>query len=147
MVTRSLVGKTIGKYKIVEHLGRGGMAEVYKGYQEALDRHVAIKLMHSFLAEDQDFLRRFQREARAMAALNHPNIVSVYDFDVQNETYYIVMEYVSGGTLKDRLEALALKGERLSLATTVQIVLEIADALAYAHSRSMVHRTLSPATS
>jgi len=144
MVSRSLVGKTIGKYKIVEHLGRGGMAEVYKGYQESLDRHVAIKLMHSFLAEDQDFLGRFQREARAMAALNHPNIVSVYDFDVQNETYYIVMEYVSGGTLKDRLEALALKGERLSLATAVQIVLEIADALSYAHSRSMVHRDIKP---
>jgi tRNA A-37 threonylcarbamoyl transferase component Bud32 len=145
MATRSLVGKTVGKYKIVQHLGRGGMAVVYKGYQEALDRHVAIKLMHSFLSEDQDFLHRFQREARAMAALNHPYIVSVYDFDVEDDTYYIVMEYVSGGTLKEKLEALASEGQQLSLANTIQTVLEIADALAYAHSRSMVHRDIKPA--
>lgn len=142
---RSLIGQTIGKYKIVEHLGRGGMAEVYKGYQETLDRHVAIKLMHSFLADDQDFLSRFKREARAMAALNHPNIVGVYDFDIESDAYYIVMEYVGGGTLKEKLEALAQQGERLSLAQAVQIVLEIADALAYAHSRGMVHRDIKPA--
>ncbi|MFZ0547702.1 MAG: protein kinase [Candidatus Promineifilaceae bacterium] len=140
-----LIGSTVGKYKIVEMLGRGGMAEVYKAYQELLDRYVAIKLMHAFLADEEDFLSRFQREARAMAALSHPNIVSVYDFDVQNGIYYIVMEYVSGGTLKQSLEGLASVGERLPLSHTVQIVLEIADALAYAHSRGMVHRDIKPA--
>jgi tRNA A-37 threonylcarbamoyl transferase component Bud32 len=144
-MVESLVGRTIGKYKIVEHLGRGGMAEVYKAYQEALDRHVAIKLMHSFLASEQDFMNRFRREARAMAALNHPNIVGVYDFDLQGETSYIVMEYVGGGTLKDRLEQLAQQGETMPLVQTVRIVLEIADALSYAHGRGMVHRDIKPA--
>lgn len=71
------------------------MAEVYKGYQENLDRFVAIKIMHAFLVADQDFLNRFQREARAIAALSHPNIVGVYDFDVYGDnSYYLVMEYI-----------------------------------------------------
>jgi serine/threonine protein kinase len=142
----SLIGRTIGKYKVVERLGRGGMAEVYKAHQEALDRYVAIKLMHSFLADDQDFLSRFKREARSMAALNHPNIVSVYDFDVEGkQTYYLVMEFVAGGTLKEKLEALARQGEQLSLAQAIRIVLEIADALSYAHGRGMIHRDIKPA--
>lgn len=142
----SLIGRTIGKYKIVEHLGRGGMAEVFKAHQEALDRYVAIKLMHSFLADDQDFLSRFKREAKNMAALNHPNIVSVYDFDIEGkQTYYIVMEFVAGGTLKEKLEDLARRGEQLSLAQAIRIVLEIGDALSYAHSRGMIHRDIKPA--
>lgn len=145
MANDSMVGRTIGKYKIVEHLGRGGMAEVYKAYQEHLDRYVAIKLMHSFLASDQDFLSRFKREAKAMAALTHPNIISVYDFDVQGDTYYIVMEYIEGGTLKDLIEMHTRRGEKLSLARAVQIILELADALSFAHSRGMIHRDIKPA--
>lgn len=142
----TLSGKTIGKYEIIEKLGRGGMAEVYKGYQKNLDRYVAIKLMHSFLISEQDFLKRFQQEARAMAALNHPNIVGVYDFDqYQEDTYYLVMEFVDGGTLKDKLEALAKNKERLPLDTSIRIVREVADALAYAHRRNMVHRDIKPA--
>lgn len=142
----TLSGKKIGKYLIKEKLGTGGMAEVYKGYQENLDRFVAIKLMHAFLISDQDFLNRFQREARAMAALNHPNIVGVYDFDVYGEnSYYLVMEYIRGGTLKERLEELASQGERLPLADVVKMMAEIADALAYAHRREMVHRDIKPA--
>jgi serine/threonine-protein kinase len=142
----SLIDKKIGKYVIKERLGSGGMAEVYKGYQENLDRFVAIKLMHAFLVADQDFLNRFQREARAMAALNHPNIVGVYDFDVYGEnSYYLVMEYIRGGTLKERLESLARQGERLSLPDVVKMIAEIADALAYAHRRDMVHRDVKPA--
>ncbi len=135
-----------GKYKIIRRLGRGGMAEVYLAHQESLDRNVAIKLMHPFLAAEEDFLHRFKREARAMAAMNHPNIVSVYDFDVYGEsTYYLVMEYISGGTLKEKLARLAEKGERLALETAVQIGIEVASALAYAHQRGMVHRDVKPA--
>lgn len=144
MANQSLVGKTLGKYRIVEPLGRGGMAEVFRAYQENLDRYVAVKVMHSFLADEQGFLVRFQREAKAMASLNHNNIVAVYDFDVQDGMYYIVMEYVSGGTLKYALETLAESGEQLPLAQSIQLTLEIADALAYAHARSMVHRDIKP---
>ncbi len=142
----TLTGTTIGKYKILEKLGRGGMAEVYKGYQENLDRYVAIKLMHTFLVAEQDFLQRFQREAKAMAAMKHPNIVGIYDFDLYGEnTYYLVMEYISGGTLKEKLEALTKDNERLPLTEAVRIAREVADALAYAHHRNMIHRDIKPA--
>jgi serine/threonine protein kinase len=146
MIENSLVGQTLGKYKVTEHLGRGGMAEVYKGYREDLDRTVAIKLMHSFLVAEQDFLFRFKREARAMAKMRHPNIVSVYDFDVYGEnTYYLVMEYIGGGTLKEKLTDLAERGERLPLTESIRIALEVANALTYAHQRDMVHRDIKPA--
>lgn len=144
MTTKSLVGQTFGKYRIVEPLGRGGMAEVYKAYQENLDRYVAIKVMHAFLADEEDFMARFQREAKAMASLNHNNIVSVYDFDVQDGMSYIVMEFVSGGTLKNRLEELSRSGSRMPLTESTQLVMEVAGALAYAHAQGMVHRDIKP---
>jgi tRNA A-37 threonylcarbamoyl transferase component Bud32 len=145
MVKDTQIGKTIGRYHIVESLGRGGMAEVYLGYQASLERYVAIKLMHTFLADEQDFLTRFEREARAMAALNHSNIVGVYDFDVQDGVYYIVMEFVPGGTLKQRLETIAKENATLPLSESTNVALEVADALAYAHGRGMVHRDIKPA--
>ncbi len=144
-VSRSLVGVKIGKFQIVEMLGRGGMAEVYKGYHEELDRHVAIKIMHSFLSEDKEFLSRFRREARAMAALRHPNIVNVFDFVGENDLYYIVMEYLPGKSLKEVLEELSASKKTLSMSRAVKIVLEVADALAYAHAQGMVHRDIKPA--
>src|SRR3989304_8240205 len=97
-----LIGKTIGRYRIVEHLGRGGMAEVYKAYQASLDRYVAIKLMHTFLADEKEFLTRFEREAKVVATLRHPNIVQMLDFDVDNGVYYMVMEVISGAAVKAR---------------------------------------------
>lgn len=142
--TFSLIGQTIGKYRIMERLGRGGMAEVYKGYDENLERFVAIKVMHPFLASEGDFIGRFRREAKAMAALNHANIIKVYDFDAVGERSYIVMEYLSQGSLKEKLEEAARKGERISLGEAVQIILQIANALAYAHSRGMIHRDIKP---
>src|SRR5512139_3979478 len=100
MATDNLISRTLGKYRIVEQIGRGGMAEVYKAYQPGLDRYVAIKVMHSFLSEDKDFLARFQREAKLVASMRHPNIVQVHDFDAEGGMYYMVMEYIDGETLK-----------------------------------------------
>lgn len=144
-MTQSLIGKTIDKYQIVEHLGRGGMAEVYKAYQPTLDRYVAIKLMHSFLADDPDFLGRFQREAKAVASLRHSNIVRVYDFDVADGLYYMVMEFIDGHTLKARLFELAADRDVMPREEALDIAAAVASALAYAHRRDMVHRDIKPA--
>ncbi len=141
----AMIGKTIGRYRIVEHLGRGGMAEVYKAHQASLDRYVAIKLMHTFLADEQEFLARFEREAKVVATLRHPNIVQVYDFDVDQGVYYMVMEFINGDTLKARLQALEARGEWVSLDDAVRIVLAVGSALRYAHERNMVHRDVKPA--
>lgn len=137
-----LIGKTLGKYQIVEHLGHGGMAEVYLCQQVNLERQVALKILHPFLAEDAGFVTRFQREARLVAALRHPNIVQVYDFDHNEEygIYYMVMEYIPGATLKERLVA----GD-MPLEEGAAIVAAIADALDYAHRRGTVHRDVKPA--
>ncbi len=137
-----LVGKTLGKYKVLEHLGHGGMAEVYKGIQEQLDRLVAIKVLHPFLADEEGFVIRFQREARIVATLRHQNIVQVYDFDENKELgiYYMVMEYIDGPTLKQRLSKGPLPPEEAA-----RIGAAIADALDYAHKRDMVHRDIKPA--
>jgi serine/threonine-protein kinase len=141
-----LVGKTLGgKYRIVERLGRGGMAEVYKAFQTSLDRYVAVKVMHPFLADDPGFAARFEREAKSVAALRHPNIVQVYDFDVERDTPYMVMEFIEGATLKARLESLAHRGQPLPLKAALKIIREIGQALAYAHRRNMVHRDVKPA--
>ncbi|HLB46690.1 MAG TPA: protein kinase [Anaerolineales bacterium] len=139
-----MIGKTIGRYQIVELLGRGGMAEVYKAYQKSLDRYVAIKLMHAFLSEDKDFFERFNREAKNVATLSHANIIQIHDFDHEGETYYMVMEFVDGGTLKDRLEQLT-QGQRLPLDEAVRITQDVGSALAYSHKRGMIHRDVKPA--
>ncbi|HLF28522.1 MAG TPA: protein kinase [Anaerolineae bacterium] len=142
---QGLIGTTIGRYRVTEHLGRGGMAEVYKAYQPSLDRYVAIKLMHAFLADDKDFLTRFEREAKVVATLRHPNIVQVHDFDVDNGQYYMVMEYIDGVTLKTMLEQLHARGEWLTLSDATNIILSVGSALRYAHERNMVHRDVKPA--
>ena len=141
----TLSGKKIGKYQIESKLGSGGMAEVYKGYQENLDRYVAIKFMHAFLVSEEGFLGRFEREAKAMANLSHPNIVRVYDFDVHENSYYLVMEYINGGTLKEHLQERASSGDQMSMEEAVKLTTQVADALAYAHRRGMVHRDIKPA--
>jgi len=142
-----LIGRTLGKYRIIEHLGSGGMAEVYKAYHPGLDRYVAIKVLHSFLADEEDFLTRFRREARVVAMLRHPNIIQVYDFDFDAETnaYYMVMEFIDGPTLKARLQEMARQDQILPLEEAVHIVTAVAGALDYAHQRGMVHRDVKPA--
>ena len=140
-----LTGQMLGKYQLVARLGRGGMADVYKGYQPGLDRYVAVKVMHAHLAEDADFITRFQREARAVARLRHPHIVQVHDFDVFDGHYYMVMEYIEGSqTLKELLRELNAHNQRLPLASTLDIVAKVADALDYAHRQGMVHRDIKP---
>lgn len=145
MSSSSMVGKTIGKYRIISPLGRGGMAEVFKAYQPGLDRYVAIKLMHSFLTKDKEFGARFQREARVVASLRHPNIVQVHDFDIEGDTSYMVMEFIDGETLKDRLLRTEERGEHMPLNEAVRIILAVGSALTYAHRMGMVHRDVKPA--
>lgn len=121
------------------------MAEVFRARQSSLDREVAIKLMHAFLADDPAFRERFEREARNVARLKHPNIVQVYDFEFDNdsESYYMVMELISGKTLKDRLTDLADK--RMPLDEVLHIMDGALAALSYAHGRGMIHRDLKSA--
>ncbi len=139
------VGQTIGKYRIVAQLGRGGMATVYKAYQASLDRYVAIKILHGYLAEDQNFISRFEREAKVVASLRHPNIVQVFDFDKQDDMYYMAMEFINGPTLKRELEERHQQGKLFALEETGRIMVALCQAIDYAHNRGMVHRDLKPA--
>jgi len=146
----SLEGQTLGKYRVLEPLGRGGMARVYRAYHPQLDRYVAIKVLRSELIEDEELAdetwrARFQREAQSVAALRHPNIVQVFDFDVQDDIYYMVMELLEGDTLKTRLSDYRVRGESMPWGEAVRIMLDVLDGLAYAHSERMIHRDIKPA--
>lgn len=144
-----LEGQTLGKYQLLNPLGRGGMARVYRAYHPQLDRYVAVKVLRSDLVEAGDFLTRFQREARAVASLRHPHIVQVYDFDVEMVAeaprYYMVMELLEGDTLKARLEAYRTRGERMPLGEVLRVMLDVLDGLGYAHAEGMIHRDIKPA--
>jgi serine/threonine-protein kinase len=139
-----MTGKTLGKYRLVERLGRGGMAEVYRAFQPSLEREVAIKVMHGYLAEDESFIGRFKREAKAVAALHHSHIVQVYDFDVEDDMYYMVMEHIEGETLKERLRRLYAQGRQMPLEEVARIFRSLCDALDYAHGQGRIHRDLKP---
>jgi serine/threonine protein kinase len=139
-----LIGKTLGKYQIVELIGRGAMAEVYKAYQASLDRHVAIKLLHSFLAEDKNFLARFQREVKSAAQLRHPNIVQTYDFDVTDGVYlYIVMEYINGYTLDAKLQELTAQNEIMPLPEAIRRRSESTARPGTVHTAARIWRAMS----
>jgi tetratricopeptide (TPR) repeat protein len=140
-----MTGKTLGKYRLIERLGRGGMAEVYRAYQPRLERDVAVKVMLGYLAEDEKFVGRFEREAKAVAALRHPHIVQIHDFDVEDDVYYMVMEYIGGETLKARLKRLNAEGRRLPLDEVARIFRTLCDALDYAHAQGCIHRDIKPA--
>lgn len=140
-----LTGATLGRYQVLARLGRGGMADVYKGFQPSLDRYVAIKVLHPSMVEDPDFVQRFQREAKSVANLRHPNIVQVFDSDRQGEVYYMVMEFLDGPTLKSALEEVHRRGEEMPLKVALRIVADVGTALAYAHEMGVVHRDVKPA--
>jgi len=132
-------GLQVGPYRILEQLGQGGMATVYKAYHAALDRYVAVKVLHQAFMEDPHFLARFQREARLVARLEHPNIVPIYDYAEYEGQPYLIMKFIEGETLKARLQRGPLN------ATEVQNVVEtVGAALAYAHKQGILHRDVKP---
>ena len=140
----SLSGKILGKYQVLERTGLGGMAEVYRGRHEQLGRDVAIKVLHPALIHDPEFLARFEREARLVANLRHPNIVQMFDFDTQDDQVFMVMEFIAGGSLKQRLDELKSSGQFMPLDEIARILNQMAAALDYAHTRKMLHRDLKP---
>jgi serine/threonine protein kinase len=135
-----LIGQEIGQYKIESMIGKGGMASVYKAYQPSIARYVAIKVLADDFAKDVNFLKRFEGEGRAVAALEHPHILPVYDFGFHNDRPYMVMRYIDSGTLAE----LIAENNSLSYARIVEIVGGVASALDYAHSQGIVHRDIKP---
>ena len=131
-------GATLGSYKIIDRIGRGGMATVYRAYHPALDRYVAIKALPDFFADDPLYRERFQQEARSVARLKHPNILEIYDFGYEDGLAYLVLELVEGGTLADRL------GRPIELRDAVGILDQLAGALDYAHREGIFHRDIKP---
>ena len=128
------------RYEIIKSIGEGGMANVYLAYDTILDRNVAIKVLRGDLANDEKFVRRFQREALSASSLSHPNIVAMYDVGEDDGLYYIVMEYVEGKTLKQLLK----KRGSLTLSEAIDIMLQLTDGMAHAHDSYIVHRDLKP---
>ncbi|MFS0727768.1 Stk1 family PASTA domain-containing Ser/Thr kinase [Paenibacillus sp. 1P07SE] len=129
-----------GRYEIVEQVGGGGMALVYKAHDVLLNRHVAIKVLRQQFVHDEEFIRRFRREAQSAASLSHPNVVSIYDVGQEDETHYIVMEYVEGSNLNE----IILERAPLQAQEAVHIALQICDALEHAHHNQIIHRDIKP---
>lgn len=134
-----VVGENIGPYRLIEQRGQGGMATVFKAYHPALDRYVAIKVMHPAFTQQENFLARFRREAQVVARLEHPNIVPVYDYAEYENRPYLVMKFIEGETLKRRLERGPIAWQEL-----LKIVESVGAALSYAHAQGVLHRDVKP---
>ncbi len=132
-------GTRFGRYEVLSAVGAGGMGEVYLAHDTQLRRNVALKLLSQELTRDERGLRRFEQEARAASALNHPNILTVYDFGQVNDVFYIASEYVEGETLRERI-----KKSKMSVTEITDIAIQLTNALASAHARGIVHRDIKP---
>ncbi len=132
-------GQQIGPYRIINQIGQGGMATVYKAYHAAMDRYVAIKVLPSQFAQNKEFTQRFEQEARTIAKLEHAHILPVYDYGEHDSITYLVMRYLDAGTLKDRIQ----RGD-LSLNEADKLFTQLAGALAYAHEMNVIHRDIKP---
>ena len=128
------------RYQIIRSIGEGGMANVYLAYDTILDRNVAVKILRGDLANDEKFVRRFQREAISASSLSHPNIVEMYDVGEDDGNYFIVMEYIDGKTLK----SLVKKRGALTLPEVLDIMLQLTSAIACAHDSYIIHRDIKP---
>ena len=135
-----MIGQTVSHYKIIEKLGEGGMGEVYLADDLKLQRKVAIKFLPQHLTDNQENIERFEREARAAAALNHPNIVTVYDIIESENQFCIIMEYVEGKTLRDILDT----NSQFPIPNSYDIISQLCDGLACAHDSGIVHRDIKP---
>jgi eukaryotic-like serine/threonine-protein kinase len=136
-----VVGTTIaGRYELEEVVGHGGMSSVFKAHDSLLERNVALKVLHEQYNEDEDFVERFKREARSVAQLQHPNIVTVIDRGEENGRQYIVFEYIEGENLKE----FAVRKGRLGVREALEVAIEVAHALAFAHEHGLVHRDVKP---
>ncbi|NJP36404.1 Stk1 family PASTA domain-containing Ser/Thr kinase [Alkalicoccus luteus] len=136
-----MIGRRINeRYKLIRPIGGGGMADVYLAKDLILDRHVAVKMLKSQFSKNEEFIRRFHREAEAATSLSHENIVSIYDVGEENDLYYIVMEYVEGQTLKEYIQSSGV----LTVEETVRILKQIAEAVKHAHDNQIVHRDVKP---
>ncbi len=134
-------GQRLGAYRIVRLLGEGGMGAVYEARQEPLERRVALKTLHADHAKSKEFIARFFNEAKVLSRLEHPSIVQVSDFGhAADGTAYLVMEYLRGQSLGRRIRELSERGERLPIATALQVCVQVADVLGMAHGQGIVHR-------
>src|SRR5512143_3072746 len=135
----AVVPTKLGHYQIIEKLGEGGMGVVYRAHDEHLNRDVAVKVLPAGVLADDEARRRFRKEALALSRLNHPNIAAIHDFDTEDGIDFIVMEFVAGETLREKLDQGALTGDKILGYAT-----QLADALTAAHGQQVIHRDLKP---